>query len=121
MVKAPHLIKGQLAEQQAEVIVTEAGLTVIAKNVNTRYGELDLVCQYGKELIFIEVRYRSNNSFGSAAESVTISKQRKLTKAAQYFVLTNSHLSNLFMRFDVIGLDANNKAQWIKGAFSAAL
>jgi len=119
--KPLHLIKGEQAEQLAEKIVSKAGLTILDRNVNTRFGELDIVCKNAKELIFIEVRYRSNNNFGTAIESVTQSKQRKLTKAAQYYILTNSHLSKLFMRFDVIGFDADNNVQWIEGAFLATI
>jgi len=71
-------------------------------------------------LVFIEVRYRKDNRFGSAAATVTYSKQRKLVKAAQFFLLQNPSLAQCIMRFDVIGINGEHQIQWIKGAFLAA-
>ncbi len=109
------------AEHLAESLLVEAGLTILARNFHSRFGELDRVCRSERELIFVEVRYRAHTRFGSAAASVTPAKQKKLTKAAHYYILTHDHLSKLFMRFDVIGIDSNQQTQWIKGAFLATV
>ncbi len=119
--KAQHLKKGEAAEQLAASTVSAAGYKLISQNFHSKYGELDLICRNSKVLVFIEVRFRSNKSFGSAAASVTTSKQKKLTKAAQYFIMQHPELSKLFMRFDVIGIDEKNQIQWIEGAFLAAV
>jgi putative endonuclease len=119
--KAEHLEKGRQAEDLAANAVTKAGLKIIQRNFQSRFGEIDLICRQGKELIFVEVRYRSHTGYGSAASSVTVAKQKKISKAAQYFILNNPALSSLYMRFDVIGIDAENSIEWIKGAFQAAL
>lgn len=116
-----HLLKGETAEHLAMKKVEEAGLQVIERNFNSRFGEIDLICQDKNQLVFIEVRYRANSRFGGAAASVTPAKQIKITKAAQYFILKEPKLGSLFMRFDVIAIDAENKIDWIKGAFQAAL
>ncbi|WP_320823460.1 YraN family protein [Reinekea sp.] len=119
--QAEHLRKGVRAEHLAESLLVEAGLTILARNFHSRFGELDRVCRSERELIFVEVRYRAHTRFGSAAASVTPAKQKKLTKAAHYYILTHDHLSKLFMRFDVIGIDSNQQTQWIKGAFLATV
>lgn len=119
--KPEHLTKGSQAESLAARTVSEAGLKIIQQNFNSRFGEIDLICRSGNELVFIEVRYRSNSAYGGAAASVTAAKQKKITKAAQYFILTNPALGSLFMRFDVIAIDAGNSIEWIKGAFQAAI
>jgi putative endonuclease len=116
-----HLRTGISAERLAEKLLVEAGLAVLERNFRSRFGEIDLVCRSQRELVFVEVRYRAHTHFGSAAASVNLSKQRKLTKTAQYYILTHNHLSKLFMRFDVIGININRQAQWIKGAFLATI
>lgn len=117
--KAEHLVKGEQAEQLVERHLTKAGLTILQRNFRSRFGEIDLIGQHKKELVFIEVRFRSSSQFGSAAETVTIAKQRKLIKAAQFFLTKHTRLQNCFMRFDVVGVDANHQIEWIKGAFQS--
>lgn len=117
--KPDHLVKGQHAEQLVEKHLKAAGIQILFRNFRSRFGEIDLIGQKQKELIFIEVRFRSSTSFGSAAETVNISKQRKLVKAAQFFLTKNPRLQNCFMRFDVVGVDADHQIEWIKGAFQS--
>jgi len=119
--KPSHLVKGDLGERLAVDFLMKQGLTVVITNYNSRVGEIDIICRDKKELVFVEVRLRSNQNYGSAAETVSIHKQRKVTKAAQFFLLQNPSLNRLFMRFDVIGIDAQNNIEWIKGAFQAAV
>ena len=75
------------------------GWTVVAHNFRCRMGELDLVAENGAFLAFVEVKLRKNDRFGMACEAVTISKQRKLRAAAQYYLM--SHPTKLQPRFDV--------------------
>ena len=117
---AAHLNKGEQAERLAEQQVIAAGFDIVARNVHSRFGEIDLIAQKNNLLVFIEVRFRSNSQFGSALESVSVQKQRKVIKAAQYFLANNSSLNKLHMRFDVIGIDAQNRVQWIEGAFQTS-
>lgn len=117
--KAEHLRKGEAAEKAAADFLTQQGCSVVAHNVLTKMGEIDLIVLDKNELVFVEVRYRSSKQFGSAAETVTIAKQRKVIKAAQYFIQTNAKYAKKIMRFDVVGLDATHNIEWIKGAFLA--
>ena len=119
--KPAHLTKGETGEKLAERFLRKQGLVVVATNFNSRFGEIDIICRDNKELIFVEVRFRSNQNYGSAAETVSIHKQRKVTKAAQYFLQQNPNLCQLYMRFDVIGVDALENIEWIKGAFQATV
>jgi putative endonuclease len=118
---ASHLATGIASEQIAEDFLTARGLETIAKNVRFKAGELDLVCLDGKELVFVEVRFRKNDAFGSAIETVTRSKQRKVIKAAALFLQHHREWEKHIMRFDVIGIDSNHKIDWIKGAFLATV
>ncbi len=122
--KAQHLLTGELAEQDACQFLIEQKLKLICKNYHCCFGEIDLIMQDEQSLVFVEVRYRKHNQFGSGAESITISKQRKLIKTASYYLQQTPGSSQFAARFDVVSMSAdtnsqNSKIDWIKDAFQA--
>ena len=90
---------GQWGEEQVAEKLRRDGWTVVARNFRCRMGELDLVAENKTFLAFVEVKLRKDDRFGSACEAVTLSKQRKLRVAAQYYLM--SHPTKLQPRFDV--------------------
>ncbi len=72
-------------------------------------------------IVFVEVRYRANNRFASAGLSVDIHKQRKLIRTAALFLAKRDLYANAVVRFDVVGIDANDNGkpaiEWIRDAF----
>ncbi|GGD34690.1 UPF0102 protein [Pseudoxanthomonas indica] len=100
----------------------DAGLRQIARNVAMRLGELDLVMHDGQSLVFVEVRYRGNAGFGGGAESVDWSKQRRIVRAAELFLLRNRQWNESPCRFDIVEADGDPDAprlNWIRDAFRA--
>lgn len=74
---------GRQAEAAAAVYLQERGLTILARNVRTRFYELDLVaCGPGQQLHFIEVKYRRSSDFGSGFDYITKDKINRLKRAA---------------------------------------
>ncbi len=92
------------------------GLSLVARNVRSRFGEIDLIMRDGEVLVFVEVRARSRSDFGSAADSITPAKQRRIVLAArEYLTRQPGHLA---CRFDVVTLDGTrNNPVWIRNAF----
>jgi len=109
--------QGKLAEDQACQYLQKQGLKLIEKNYRCRSGEIDLIMLDQKTLVFVEVRYRAKNDYGSALDSVDQSKIQKLISTANHYV--SKHQPDRPMRFDVIGFDASLKPNWIENAFSA--
>ncbi len=107
---------GNQAEKVALSYLEQQGLTLIKKNYQTRLGEIDLIMQDGKSIVFLEVRLRKNNIFGGASESITKAKQRKIAKFAEQFL---QHHGNQSCRFDAIVMEKAEiqHIQWIKHAF----
>ena len=72
-------------------------------------------------LVFVEVRFRARNRFTTAALSVGVAKQRKIIRAAAYFIACRRCYANAIIRFDVVGIDSaipgQYTIQWIKDAF----
>ncbi len=115
-----HLQRGNNAESLAEKHLINQGLVAIESNYRCKAGEIDLLMQDVDTLVFIEVRYRSNPFFGTAAESITPRKIRRIRKTAEHFLLTHRQYTHLFMRFDVIAISSQTGKQellWIKDAF----
>src|SRR5262249_31956251 len=69
-VRTPKQRAGDAAEDAACTHLVENGCRVLARNVRYREGELDVVAQDGPTLVFVEVRLRSRDTFGGAADSV---------------------------------------------------
>ena len=115
-----HLRLGNNAEAVAENYLVKQGLLLIERNYHCKAGEIDLIMQTSDLLVFIEVRYRSNPFFGSAAESITEKKIQRCRKTANHYLQSNRQYRHLFNRFDVLAISAMNAKQeilWIKDAF----
>lgn len=118
---ASHLSTGNASEALAQAHLESHGIAVVASNVRFKAGEIDLICLDGKELVFVEVRFRKDERFGRAAETVTRTKQRKIIKAAALFLQQHREWENHIMRFDVVGINSLHEIDWIKGAFLATV
>ncbi len=120
MKTASHLAAGEVAEALAARHLERHGLRIVAHNFRVRGGEIDLVCEEGRTLVFVEVRLRRNTSFGTAADSITPRKQQRIVLAAQHWLQRHGG-ANRPCRFDCVVMDAADEAriEWIRDAFTA--
>lgn len=88
-------------EAIAADFLQKKGYKIVAKNFHSRFGEIDIIAFDKNTIVFIEVKLRSNNSFGTPLEAITRSKIEKLKKTAYYY-LTIHNLSNSDFRFDAV-------------------
>lgn len=107
---------GNEMEMLALHYLEKCGYTILEHNFYMRGGEIDIAALEGGDLAIVEVKYRRNAMFGTAAESVTKAKQQKLIKTAQFFMLKNKQYENYNVRFDVLAIDGN-RLELIKNAF----
>lgn len=121
MAPSPTQNTGHLSEGRAARWLESRGLRVLERNLLCRAGEIDLVALECDVLVFVEVRYRGSASHGGAAASVNRGKQRRLLRAARYFLplLVQRHLQGRApaCRFDVICFQ-DGRLQWIRHAFT---
>lgn len=113
------LTTGQQAELLACEYLQTHKLKLITKNYHCRRGEIDLIMQDKTTLVFIEVRYRKNDRFGSALESVNHKKQAKIIITAEHYLLQNRQQFSGY-RFDVIAISPTQQSNdiiWVKDAF----
>ena len=119
----PHThARGAAGEEAAEEFLRMSGYRIVARNVRTKVGEIDLVALDGETLCFIEIKTRATAEYGRAIEAVGPQKQRRLAKAALLFLAKNR--SQRPCRFDVLGLDRLEDGSWrityVRDAFQLA-
>ena len=77
---------GHQGEEIAVNYLTDRGYRILQRNWGCSTGELDIVAEDGDTLIFVEVRTRSGDRFGTAEESITPVKQARLIELAQTYL-----------------------------------
>lgn len=96
---------GAKAEDLATEFLEKKGYTIIKRNFHFgRYGEIDIIVKDGEEIVFVEVKSRSSNQFGSPLDAMTPKKQNFLRRAAEGYYYVNG-IENQSSRFDVITIE----------------
>ena len=108
---------GVTAESRAAAYLTGRGYAIAARRFKSRVGEVDIVARRGAELIFVEVKARQR--LDEAALSVTPRQQRRIVAAAEAWLADHPDDASREIRFDVILVARNGRAQHIAAAFDA--
>lgn len=119
---AKHLSDGKQAEMLAEKFLLSSGAEIICRNYRSPQGEIDLIVTLAQRLLFVEVRLRRGNSFGNAADSITLRKQRRIISAAESFLAEFPSWQQYTCRFDCIFFSelSLNTLQWVEDAFQVS-
>lgn len=94
---------GREGEDLAAAYLKKKGLRLIDRNVRTPYGEIDLILEDGRVVVFAEVKTRSGDGFGGPAAAVDRDKRRRISRAAMSF-LASKGWQDRVARFDVVGI-----------------
>jgi len=114
-------ITGRSGEDIAARYLLEKGYQIIERNFRCRKGEIDIIAKDKKEIVFIEVKTRTNENYGRPIDAVTYYKQKHIIKSIQYYLFAKK-LENAFIRIDIIEVyQKENKynINHIKDAISA--
>ena len=99
---------GAFGESYAVALLTRSGYRVLARNVRLTSGEIDIVARDGATLVFVEVRTRQSDRFGSPEESVTRAKAQRLIDLGHEYVQAHEVTSGEW-RIDVVALEVDRK------------
>lgn len=91
---------GAWGEQCAAVFLEDRGYHILVRNFRTRLGEIDIIAQKGRYIVFAEVKTRKNARFAAACEHVTPAKQARILAVAEEWLQMQP--TALQPRFDVI-------------------
>ena len=108
-------VLGRKGERAVEQYLKKAGMQIVCRNFRTPFGEADLIAQDNDETVFVEVKTRSSNRYGSGAEAVTAQKRQRYYKIAQYYGLQSGEEPNA--RFDVAEVNEACEINYFKNAF----
>jgi len=98
---------GKWGEKRCEKFLKRKGLKKLANNFSCKTGEIDLIMvDTDSSIVFVEVRTKSDESFGTPEQSITHPKKVKLLRTARYF-LTIHNIENRPFRFDVVAIVLN--------------
>jgi putative endonuclease len=99
---AQRVSAGRDGESRAAAYLEAAGLKIIARNVRSPRGEVDLVALEDQTIVFIEVKSWSVYTFDSLAYGVNPKKQRHIIETAKYFLSVHREYNSMAVRFDVV-------------------
>lgn len=94
------MTRGAWGEAVAAAYLRKKGYRIVKQNFSTRFGEIDLIVQDARYIVFVEVKTRKSDRFGAAREAVDLHKQRRLIATAEQWLQRNP--TNLQPRFDVV-------------------
>jgi putative endonuclease len=111
---------GILGENLAVDLLRSRGYSILATRHRSRYGEIDIIAEDGRCVVFVEVKLRSSDLFGEAFEAVPRWKQRRIITIALDY-LSRNHLLDRPVRFDVAAVDQRGgelQVELIEDAFT---
>ena len=115
---------GNRGEETAAAYLAQKGYAILERQYRTPAGEIDLIARDGRTLVFIEVKTRSSARYGRPAAAVGREKQRRITRAAMWYMMSEKRQSEAPpCRFDVVEIFASPEGAWkarhLENAFEA--
>lgn len=114
--------KGIEGEEIAVAFLLKHGYTILERNWRHKHLEIDIIASINDTLVIVEVKLRANAFYGNPEEFVTKSKQKKVIKAADFYIKENN--INWETRFDIISIIQNLNeltVEHLEGAFYPTL
>ncbi len=103
---------GRLGENMAVNYLLRHKYNILDRNFYCNQGEIDIIAEKEKYIIFIEVKTRTTQKYGKPVEAVNNIKQKHIYQSAKYYLYKNNKL-NRFIRFDVIEIVIKNYKTYI--------
>ena len=108
--------KGASGEALAIKYLRRKGLKILDKNFRTKFGEIDIICSDGGQIVFVEVKSSSSRDFEDPLNWISQRKQRKIIKVSMSYIKMKG-LIDKSVRYDAIGIRHDGKIEHIKDAF----
>lgn len=98
---------GNIGEKYSQKYLKKSGYKIASTNYSTKFGEIDIVAENEKYIVFVEVKTRKENSLYAPVLAVTKQKQQRIMKTAYLYL--KEYPTNKNIRFDIIEVIHNNK------------
>lgn len=107
--------RGRLAELAASWLLIAKGYRILERRFRSPVGEIDLVAKRRGRLAFVEVKVRE--SADDAAWSITPRQQKRISRAAEFWLARHPRLAACEMGFDVVLIAPRAFPQHLRNAF----
>ena len=101
---------GAKGEKLAVKFLKRGGYSIIQRNYRCKLGEIDIIAERDKTLVFVEVRTKQTEEFGPPQYSITAAKRRQISKVALSYI-REKNLIEQSCRFDVIGITLSSESR----------
>ncbi len=101
MAKTFNRLKGNQGEEMASKWLMDHGYQIIERNNSTKYGELDIIVSKNEILVFVEVKFKQSEDFGTPEEMIGLNKLNQVRRTAEMYLLTNSDIAKHFERYQI--------------------
>ena len=93
--------KGKLGEEIAAGYLKKKGYCIIKSNYRTRFGELDIIASIDKILVFVEVKLKTGENFGTPEEMITPGKLWQIRKTAEAFLMQEKAFREQYKQYRI--------------------
>jgi putative endonuclease len=93
---------GREGEERAAKALEAGGMNIIARNVRSRQGEIDIIALDGETIVFVEVKAWSVYGIENLQYGITPKKQQRIIETAKYFLSEHREYNRKAVRFDVV-------------------
>lgn len=94
-------LKGKQGEEMAVQFLKENGYSIIDQNNSTKFGELDIIATKNNILVFVEVKFKQTDDFGTPEEMIGKNKLMQVQRTAEMYLLTNPDMAKSFQRYQI--------------------
>lgn len=101
-----NLLIGKIGEELATKYLQDNSIKIIQRNFYCKFGEIDIIAKDKNELVFVEVKTRTNSKYGNPSDAVGLKKQNHLQKSIEYYLYSNG-ITKEKIRIDVIEIYLN--------------
>lgn len=108
-----RLALGKRGEELAVDTLRQKGYDIVTRNYRCLYGEVDIVARQQDTWVFVEVRTRRGQKFGSPEESITPKKRKHLLETTQHYLQTNN-LPEVVCRIDFVAVEFSAQGELLR-------
>ncbi len=101
MIKQFNKLKGKEGEDMAAKWLEDRGYKILDKNNSTKWGELDIIVSKNEILVFVEVKLKSTEDYGTPEEMIGKNKLMQVRRTAEMYLLTNPDIAKSFDRYQI--------------------
>lgn len=92
---------GYEGEEIAAKLLLGKGYKILERNYYTKFGEIDLIASKNNALIFIEVKLKHGDNFGTPEEMIGNSKLFQVQRMAEFYLMDKPKMTEIYKTYSI--------------------